>query len=313
MPTFHFLLYLASIGVAWIFRLAYVGWFGRYLLAAAITVPLLLLLLSLPSMLALRLELGLPESCVRGEENKLCIGFNTGSLLPLSLIKLQLEIENRFTGQRSRKTYKFRSILSCDGTLPLPTADCGLLVCRVRSWECYDLLGMVRIRRREVLEASCAVLPQAVEPPSPPNIGAAVSAGVRLKPKYGGGYSEEHELRPYRPGDMVNSIHWKLSSKTDSLIVREPLVCENNEIFLVFTGKGDLTRGLETLYWMSLELCRMELAHTVVGPRQFAVTNEAQAREAVIGLLSSPPAPPCPFNRAMARCVFLVSGQEVKL
>ena len=34
-------------------------------------------------------------------------------------------------------------------------------------------------------------------------------------------YGESYELRPYRPGDSLNRVHWKLSAKTGALTVRE--------------------------------------------------------------------------------------------
>ena len=48
-------------------------------------------------------------------------------------------------------------------------------------------------------------------------------AAVRLQAKKGGGFSEFHENREYRPGDSVRDIHWKLSGKTDKLIVRQAM------------------------------------------------------------------------------------------
>lgn len=34
--------------------------------------------------------------------------------------------------------------------------------------------------------------------------------------------SEVFDLRTYQPGDDIHTIHWKLSQKTDELLVREP-------------------------------------------------------------------------------------------
>lgn len=312
MPLSSVLLYLIFLAAVWAFRLAYIGWLGPYLVAAAALVPPLLFLLSLPSMRALRLELSAPATCAKGSETALRLRFLTASRLPLSCVAVELETENRFTGEVAKQSYRFRSILASDGAIPLPTEDCGLLICRVLSYECYDLLGLFRLRHRCPDLVKCAVLPHAAGPETPPDIEAAMNAALRLKPKYGGGYSEEHDLRAYQPGDTVNSIHWKLSSKTDSVIVREPLIAENNEVYLVLAQAGVGDRGLEVLYWLSLELCRLEIPHILVSARQYPVSNEAEAREAMAGILSGPMAPPRTFDRSLARCVFLISGGEVK-
>lgn len=309
----RFLLYLAAVAAAVVFRLAYVGWFGPFLVAAVALVPPALFLLALPSMRSLRLSLSAPERCIRGEEAQLRLGFDTKARLPLSRVRVQIEIENHFTGERELQDYVFRSILASDSYLPLPTGDCGLLRCRIASCECFDLLGLFSMRPSFDAQARCAVLPRAKAPERKPDLEAALQAYVRLRPKAGGGYAEEHELRPYRPGDPVNSIHWKLSFKTDEVIVREPQIPENSEIYLVFPKQEDPQRGLETLCWLSGELCGMELPHLLSGADLWPVDSEEALSDALCSLLSSPHAAPRPFDRSMARCVFLVTGGEVKL
>ena len=302
---------MAAIAGAYIFRLAYIGWFGPYLVVVVAAAPLLLFLLSLPSMGALHLSLSAPSRCIRGSGAQLRVDFQTRSHMPISCVMVTIQIENRFTGELSSQTYKFRGILSCNSYLPLPTGDCGLLVCRISGWECRDLLGIFSIRRRSDALAKCAVLPEPFQPDTPLNMDAAMNSAVQLKPKYGGGYSEEHDLRAYQPGDTVNSIHWKLSSKTDTVIVREPLICENNEVYLVLAQVGANDRGLEALYWLSLELCQMEIPHIIVSAHQYPVGNEEEAQEALASILSAPISPPCPFDRSLARCVFILSDGEV--
>ena len=57
MLTIHFFLYIAVLAAAYVFQLAYIGWFGPYLMGALCLLPPLLLLLSLPSMLRLQADL----------------------------------------------------------------------------------------------------------------------------------------------------------------------------------------------------------------------------------------------------------------
>lgn len=313
MPSFHFLLYLLALAGIYLFRLSYIGWFGQYLLAAAAALPPLLLLLSLPSMLSLRVSLHARPYCTRGESCRLALSLDTGRLMPLNWVRVKIRTENLFTGETELKTYTYRFVKDSDGYVPLNTKLCGMLLCRVESWECRDLLGLFTVKRRGKGAARCAVLPASAAPDTPVNISAALNAAVTLKPKYGGGYSEEHELREYRPGDTVNSIHWKLSSKTDQVIVREPLVSANNQVFLLLSRVGAEDRGLECLYWLSLRLCSMEIPHIIVSDSQYEVSNERQAAAAIAGLLEKPMGPPCGFDRSCARCVFVISAGEVSM
>ena len=313
MPTRQLLFYLAAIGLAWLFRLSYLGWFGPYLLAAVIFVPILLLLLSLPSMLALQLQLRSPLYCSRKSHTALELCFSTARFLPLRHVRVQLSIENLYTGERSTQTHIFRGITAGRADVALPTSYCGVLRCRVTRWECRDLLGLFSLRLKALPELYCTVLPEPVAPEAPLDLEAALQSAARYIPKYGGGFSEEHDLREYRPGDTVNSIHWKLSAKTDELIVREALVREDREILVVLLQVGAEDRGLELLTWLSQSLCRMDLAHTLVADQLYAVSNEQEALDALRELLSAPLGQLCTYDASRARCVFLISGGEVRL
>lgn len=311
MPTFGFVLYLLLLAAIVFFRLSYLGWFGPYIVAAAIALPLLLLLLSLPAMLRLRLNISARPWVYRGDEGTLELRFSGRGVMPISTVAVRLELTNRFTAEQTKKQFVFRCVAGGTRHISLPTELCGMLSCRVVSYECYDALGLFKLRRKLGTVVDTAVIPRPAEDLDV-QIFSALNAKQRLKPKYGGGYSEEHDLREYRPGDTVNSIHWKLSSKTDKVIVREPLVRENDNIYLVLAAAGTNDEGLEKLYRLSLDLCNMELSHYIIADRAYEVYNEQEAMEAMRSLLSVPLGEPCGYDEAMARCVFLVNGGEVR-
>ncbi len=311
MLTINFFLYIAVLAAAYIFQLAYIGWFGPYLLAALIALPPLLLLLSLPSMLRLRADISAPARVFRSSSAELAIAFNTTAILPLSHVKVFITVENRFDGEIKKYNYSYQSVLSSKGKVPLPTELCGMLSCTLTRIECRDILGLIAIRRKSKKSIACLVLPNPAEPDKCPDIDACLDSGVSLMPKYGGGYSEEHGLREYRPGDTVNSIHWKLSSKTDEIIVREALERENDQVFLVLSRPGGQDRGLECLYWLSLQLCNREIPHCIVSSGIYPVGNEDASAAAIGAILSAPLSEPCRFDRSHARCVFTVSDGEV--
>ena len=69
----------------------------------------------------------------------------------------------------------------------------------------------------------------------------------------GGGFSEIHDLREYRPGDSLHEIHWKLSAKTDKLIVREAEEPDLGLVVLSFDFSGTRTQldsTLRQLLWL---------------------------------------------------------------
>ena len=313
MPTFSFLFYLLCLGGVYLFRLSYLGWFGPYLLAVFIGVPVLLILLSLPCMLCFQCRLEAYPSVNRGDEAELRLVFRHPRFAILGKLRLRLEIENCFTGEVTKLRFKSSCLAGDTAILPLPTEQCGQLLCRITRMDCRDILGLFSLRRKLPAPIRCTVLPLAVSPEHRPDIEAAMQTQAVWKPKYGGGFSEEHDLRPYQQGDTINSIHWKLSSKTDDLIVREPLVQVNDQVFVILAQTDERDRSLETLYWLSLELCKLEIPHVLVGQLPYPVANEQEAAAGLSQLLSAPMGPPAAVDLSRARCVFSVSAGEVRV
>jgi hypothetical protein len=56
---------------------------------------------------------------------------------------------------------------------------------------------------------------------------------VYSQSRAGGDPSEVFALREYRDGDMQNRIHWKLSSRSDEFIVKEPSEQVNSRVLII--------------------------------------------------------------------------------
>ena len=317
MPTFNLFIYFAAIAAAYIFKISYNGWFGEVFLWTAVLFPPVAFVLSLPSVLTGKACLSAPDRVFKGSEHTGKVELRSRFVLPIGRISMKVRIENRFTGEVEYREFRYSNMGNCVCSFKLPTNKCGLLVCSIELIEFSDILGMFRFRRRTVQTAACTVLPVAAVPERKPDIEAALDMTKSLKPKYGGGYSEDHEMREYRPGDTVRSIHWKLTSKTDEVIIREPLVSEKNEIYIVFSPEGDAEKSLSVLLWLSGELYDMELAHSIVWRhrdrevQQAHIVSHAAALDAAAGIVSSPCAKASVPDRARALCVFEVRGGEV--
>jgi len=80
--------------------------------------------------------------------------------------------------------------------------------------------------------------------------------------------SETFAIREYVPGDLLKSIHWKLSHKTDRLLVRElGLPIENKILLLLETAVSaepdSISRAANNLYSVSRELIEREIPHAI--------------------------------------------------
>ena len=96
MPSLSFLFYALALGASWLFHLSYRGWFGLYLFLAMLTVPVLVLLISLPSMLSLGLKCSAPGYVTRGDQAALTLQFTSRRFLPVGSVKLVIGVCNRF-------------------------------------------------------------------------------------------------------------------------------------------------------------------------------------------------------------------------
>ena len=311
MPTLSFLLYSLCVAFVYFLRLHYRGWVGPFAVWAMIAVPILLLLLAIPSIHSLSLTLQAEAHITKGCSGQLQLCFKSRFWLPVSRVRLWLRIENRFTGESETRIVNCYNVDNSRQAVSFPTNYCGQVRFRVLRWEGRDALGLFALRKQTPSETSCTILPPAVSPKAVPDWDTILNMEAHYKPKYGGGFSEEHDLREYRPGDPSNSIHWKLSSKTDDLIVREALEQENQQVFLVLSHAGKQDRGLEILYWLSLELCRREQPHCIISDKQYPVGNESESADALSGILAHPITTPCSFDPSAARCILYISGEEV--
>ena len=216
------LLYLIALAGAVTFFLFYNGWIAMALLIVVLALPILSLLFSLPYRPKnAEASLKLPERLVffREEKGELLLSApgDARKTNPLCF-RVRLVRENRMNGVVLRDT----AYLSAGRTrrFPLDTAHCGTTVCRITRCSALDFLGLFRFRVPMPLPCRVTVFPKPVPPEPLPDF--SVFRVGTLRPKPGGGFSELHEMRAYRPGDPVKSIHWKLSAKRDELIIREP-------------------------------------------------------------------------------------------
>lgn len=278
------LLYLTALIGCLVFYWAYREWLSFLLLMAVVFLPWLSLLLSLPAMLFCRVTVECPSRVTVGEPvAAVCKG---SSALPLLAVKSKLQLHNCLTGQHWRwwngKT--------------LPTDHCGALTVQPVRVAIYDYLGLFRLPQRKHEKFTLLISPKPIPVEPMPDMTRYLAGAYRPKP--GGGFSEHHELRLYRPGDSLRQVHWKLSAKTGKLIFREAMEPLRGRALLTAELKGspkELDRRLGQLLYMSRQLCLKEIPHEIrcltgAGVKKFPVANLEQAQAAVDALLGCPAA-----------------------
>ena len=242
--------YLIALVGGVLFYCAYQKWFSWFVLMGILFLPVAALLLSLPAMLLTRVRLPWEREVAMGE--KCTVDFSFRGPMPVPEIQCRLWVTKPMTGQRW---------LLKAGDL-LPTEHCGLLRYRLDRPRIYDYLGLFSLSMPGAAGREMLVLPPAVEIDDLPSL--LQYAGKAWKPKPGGGFSEQHEIREYQPGDKLNQIHWKLSAKTGDLMVREAMEPADKTILLEMILRGTpevLDRKLGQLIWIGRYLLEKEIGY----------------------------------------------------
>ncbi len=101
---------------------------------------------------------------------------------------------------------------------------CGETCFRCLRVQIWDVLELFSFRCQPFPESRTIVYPHHMRMQlalSQTAIGTANSDGL-MQNRRGNDPTETFDIREYTPGDDIRSIHWKLSCKTDMLIVRQP-------------------------------------------------------------------------------------------
>lgn len=275
----NWLLYGAGLAAALVFHVCYFGWFSWFILILVICLPLFSLVVSCLAMLRVRLLLDMPARCRRGEPAYVTLRA-AGGFLPLPRCRFRLVVKTVMSGQEV--ILKQQAPGQESWYVPLDTTHCGVLRCSLMKGRVFDYLGLFAFPAHLPEAMELMVEPEPVQPEKLPNLSHFLVR--RRRPKPGGGFSEEHEMRDYRPGDSMRDIHWKLSVKTDRTIVREPQEPIRGLTLLTFDLCGQpeqVDATLERLLWLSHWLLEHDTPHQIlwIDPKDFEITRFSMEKQ----------------------------------
>lgn len=264
MPTKKLAGYLLVLLGAVVFYYAYYGWFAEFLLWLLILLPLVSLLLSLWGMRRASLSLSAPDKAEEKAAAALTLtlraGFGTGRAEAL------LTLRNLFTGQ-SAERIRLRHLRETQ-TLPFDTGRCGCVQAAIQKLYISDLLGLFRLPLKKPEPVILTVLPRPTTRHPLPDIPTLAAQLQPLAPRPGGGYSEEHEHREYRPGDPPRSIHWKLTAKMGTPIVREAMAPRGKGLAVTLDPQPDAGETMAVLRRVTGELIAAEIPFLLCWQRE---------------------------------------------
>ena len=294
------LLYAAALLAALMGQLFDVGYLFHYIFFAAACLPLLGLALSLPAMLGCRAGLSLSAPRVgRGEQARWSLHLECRSPLPPARVACRLRFRDRMGGrERVQRLTMARPLPGSGRTWRAETDHCGLLECRVERLRVCDCLGLFALPVKAPPGGSLLVCPV---PESPGPLHLPEGLGMpRPVPRGRSASGEDYELRPFRDGDSLRTVHWKMTAKRGELVTRELLEDRRPLPVLTFDHFGpreELDRTLDRLAGYSQALLERERpfqvrwAHPETGAVRCCEVSGGEDWSACLAAILSDPAP----------------------
>jgi len=217
-------------------RIAYAAWllavvilhifgneFGtRVILYASILAPAVLIFLAWRMSSRMKIKLEAPAESTCGDSIRVLLHPQR------SYVKCRLLCENQLTGEKWE---------SNDFSVELN--HCGLYAFTLLQPMVTDMFGLSVWKINNPPKTYTIVMPKRADVPQEisMNMTKAADSDEYSMHHSGDDPSETYAIREYIPGDSLKSIHWKLSNKTNQLLVRElGMPIEQNILILLETS-----------------------------------------------------------------------------
>lgn len=261
------------------------GWMSSVIFTVVVCMPILSLLLTLPAICTMKIYMDFPSDVRMGQHIK--VQFCTETAWPEPPIQGKLLVEQPLTGEK--QIMDFPAVLKAD--------HCGGRCIQLTEYRIHDYMGLFSLRLRKPMPGWAVVHPVPV----------AMEYTAKLpqqsadfwRPKPGGGFGENHELRPYREGDHLKQIHWKMTAKTGKLIYRETMIPNHTLATLQVDLNGtaeELDRKMGRLDWIGKKWVQSGIsfyirALTGDGVREWMVRDMLEMNRAMNELMRCPGSP----------------------
>lgn len=273
------LIYIIITVFSAVFYILYKGDLSFYLLAFLIVLPFVLYAaLAIGSaMLKIKVFCDSPVT-ERGKAAVIKLSLYNRSFLPVSscTVKIRYTVSAPFEDELP---FVHKAVVPLGGrtsetvSLSFLPKHCGAVSVSIKSVRLCDLLGMTSVRKKIDFKTRITVLP-AILPVSAAvesNYVYSAESSVFSHEKPGDDPSEIFMLREYRDGDRHNLIHWKLSSRSESFIVKELSKPVGSRILIMAdTGSCRSAEGadrvLEAAASLSCSLAESGAAHSFAAP-----------------------------------------------
>ena len=294
--------YFILVALIFVFHILYKGDLSFILLAFLVLLPVVLFLVISIQAAMLKISVSCQaKSMERGKPEVLKITLDNPTIFPIAACRLKIRYKSFFppdkpVSEKYSVTVPVSQRTRESVTVSFTPEHCGYVDISLKSVRISDMLGVSMLFRKTRFTDRIVVLPAIFpfDPDMEKSFAYSSDSDTFSSVKAGDDPSEIFELREYHDGDSMNRIHWKLSSRGESFIVKElskPI--SSRVLILCDTGACKNAESTDSVLDMTATLASflsgMQAAYTIaaVSDDGTIFTAEVSDQETLLSALTS--------------------------
>ena len=249
------------------------AWFGSSaalgLGIALVLIPLFSVVVNLSVRKKLDISMDGAVNQRKKETGEVCITLHNPTVFPVMRVRCKMVARNLLNGEI--QVFTADTALPMKGNTPLKiqvgSSYCGRIKICTPSIRLYDCFGLIGIICKSDVRIHTTVQPDTFETNVTlhPNAHSYGESDVYAQDRPGDDLTETYQIREYVPGDSPRQVHWKLSSKFDRLIVRDPAlpITRNVLVFWERTGQSEDRELTDAQAEIIVSLCQNLLEQAI--------------------------------------------------
>lgn len=243
--------------------------FALGLMVLLVLIPVCSLAVNLYACRKVQFRVEAPQNLRKNQQGSICVKIDNPTLFPLLRNVLVVEAENQLNREKKKMVQVTAVAPRKEKTITLQAGSgyCGRIRVSVSNVKLYDCFGLVGVRCKCNGVAHMTVQPDLFEMDITllPSIAGVQDSELYSQERPGSDLTETFQIREYVPGDSPRQVHWKLSSKFDKLIVRDPSlpITQNILVFWERTGESGNQEIIDAQAEIVVSLCHSLLEQSM--------------------------------------------------
>ena len=218
--------YSALLVAAGAFFILYLDPLSLILFLVIAALPVFLFIITLLARILTTIDVDISNSAAtKGEEALLYFTINNRSFISLKNLAVAVRVENFFLGESEERDIVMSSPALTTERVKygIKSEHIGVIKISVKNAVIYDYFKLFSFKIKLNKEFTVSFLPEILPVPVTLRVNPYINteSDVFSKIKPGDDPSEIFKIRDFEGGDKLNRIHWKLTTKTGNLMVKE--------------------------------------------------------------------------------------------